>query len=247
MKNNFRITIPVFNAEKFIEKCIDSVLTQTYSNWTALVVNDGSTDRTGEIAEQICAKDNRISVFNNPINEGPLASIVKCIAHLCKNGEDVVVNLDGDDWFYSNDVLEYLNEVYKDPSVWMTHGGVKPILGRLKFPENQPVKDYASYRKKEGWKVGHLRTFKKKLWDHIKDKDLRDSQGKYYRVSGDAAFIYPMVEMCGTLHRRKIERPLYIYNDTNPLAEDLLFKKQRIDTVREIRRKPIYTKLKDDI
>lgn len=56
--------MPAYNAEKFIEASINSVLKQTYSRWELLIVNDGSTDSTKTIAEFYSAKDIRIKVFN---------------------------------------------------------------------------------------------------------------------------------------------------------------------------------------
>lgn len=58
------IVMPAFNAGKYIEESILSVLKQTHQNWELLVVNDGSTDDTQAIAESYAAKDNRVKVIN---------------------------------------------------------------------------------------------------------------------------------------------------------------------------------------
>ena len=63
------IIIPVYNAEKYIEDSINSVLCQTYSNIEIIVVNDGSTDKSQEICDKLMQKDDRI-VLVNKINEG---------------------------------------------------------------------------------------------------------------------------------------------------------------------------------
>jgi len=56
------IVTPVYNGEKYLAECIESVLAQTYTNWNYCIVNNRSTDRTGEIAEECAAKDSRIRV-----------------------------------------------------------------------------------------------------------------------------------------------------------------------------------------
>lgn len=56
------IMMPAFNAENFIASAIESILAQTYQNWELIIVNDGSTDRTGDIISQF--KDERIQIFN---------------------------------------------------------------------------------------------------------------------------------------------------------------------------------------
>lgn len=64
MKSKVSIIIPVFNAESTLEKCIDSMLCQTFSEWELILVNDGSSDHSGIICEEYAKKDNRISVFH---------------------------------------------------------------------------------------------------------------------------------------------------------------------------------------
>jgi len=59
------VVTPVYNGEKYLDECINSVLTQTYQNWEYIILNNCSTDRTLEIAEKYAAKDKRICIFNN--------------------------------------------------------------------------------------------------------------------------------------------------------------------------------------
>ena len=58
------IVIPVYNAEKFIEETVDSVLNQTYSEWELLLVDDGSTDKSWELLQSLAEKDPRIRCFH---------------------------------------------------------------------------------------------------------------------------------------------------------------------------------------
>ena len=46
------VVIPAYNAEQFLDETLESVLSQTYENWECIIVNDGSTDNTGEIAKK---------------------------------------------------------------------------------------------------------------------------------------------------------------------------------------------------
>lgn len=63
---NHKVTliVPVYNAEKFLDRCIDSILRQTYQNWEAILVNDGSTDSSLEILNSYAEKDSRFRVIN---------------------------------------------------------------------------------------------------------------------------------------------------------------------------------------
>ena len=67
------VIIPVYNNERFVEKCIRSVMEQTFRNLEILVVNDGSTDRSGEILERLAAGDSRI-VYISQENRGVAAA-----------------------------------------------------------------------------------------------------------------------------------------------------------------------------
>lgn len=58
------IIIPVYNAQQYIAKCIDSVISQSYINWELILVDDGCTDKSGEICDKYAQKDKRIKVFH---------------------------------------------------------------------------------------------------------------------------------------------------------------------------------------
>lgn len=58
------IVIPVYNASQYISDCLDSVIAQTYQDWEAICVDDGSTDNSPEILNEYAAKDSRIKVFS---------------------------------------------------------------------------------------------------------------------------------------------------------------------------------------
>ena len=70
MKELVSIVMPVHNAERYLEEAIRSVMTQTYSHWELIVVDDASTDRSVEIATALSLEDTRIKVHKNPTPTG---------------------------------------------------------------------------------------------------------------------------------------------------------------------------------
>ncbi len=60
------IIVPVYNAEKYIGRCLDSILAQTFSDYELILVNDGSTDTSGKICDDYSRLENRISVVHKP-------------------------------------------------------------------------------------------------------------------------------------------------------------------------------------
>ena len=59
----FSILIPVYNVEKYLNQCLDSVLNQEFEDYEVILVNDGSTDNSGLICEEYAAKDKRIKYY----------------------------------------------------------------------------------------------------------------------------------------------------------------------------------------
>ncbi len=87
------VIIPAYNIDKYLAETLDSVLAQTYSHFEVMIVNDGSTDRTLEIAQEYAAKDDRIRVISQP-NQG--VSLTRNHGIRETTGE-LIAFLDGDD------------------------------------------------------------------------------------------------------------------------------------------------------
>ena len=64
--SKFSIIVPVYNAEQWLERCVDSIVAQTYTDWELLLVDDGSTDRSGTICDRYAASDPRIQAIHKP-------------------------------------------------------------------------------------------------------------------------------------------------------------------------------------
>ncbi len=73
--NLFSIIVPAFNSHKYLSGTIESLLTQTYENFEIIIVDDGSTDETFQIAVEFAKKDSRIRVIQHKVNRGESAAI----------------------------------------------------------------------------------------------------------------------------------------------------------------------------
>ncbi len=62
--NKLSIIVPIYNVEKYLKKCIDSILEQTYKNLEIILIDDGSTDNSGKICDEYENKDCRIKVIH---------------------------------------------------------------------------------------------------------------------------------------------------------------------------------------
>jgi len=100
------IIIPVFNAEKHLERCLSSVINQTYTIWACLLIDDGSTDGSSELCDEWEAKDERIKAIHQP-NQGVSVARNKGIDKA--NGEWICF-IDSDDWVEPNFLKTLLSE-----------------------------------------------------------------------------------------------------------------------------------------
>ncbi len=247
-ENHFVVVSPCYNTSPYIEKCVLSLMNQTYKNYEYIVVEDFSNDGTREKVINLQKEFGFKVLYNDFRRESPLENFVRGIQQMPGDPEDIIVTLDSDDWLYSNDVLAYLNEVYQDPDIWITYGDFVSASGKIKGMCKE-LKDTRNYRRMTTWVTSHIRTIKRKLWEKIKDKDLRDGNGKYYVYYPDTAYMFPAIEMAGLKHSKFVNRILYVYNDRSPLcsAEDWKNNpKRQVDIykiAREIRLKPIYDEL----
>ena len=104
MKNDMiSIIIPIYNVEKYLEKCLDSILNQTYKNLEIILIDDGSTDNSPNICNSYCEKDKRIKIIHKN-NEGVSSARNKGI-ELSKG--KYIVFIDSDD-YVSNEHIEVL-------------------------------------------------------------------------------------------------------------------------------------------
>lgn len=102
----FSIIIPVYNVAPYLHECLDSVLAQTFTDWEAICVDDGSTDASLEILETYSKKDSRVKLHRQT-NKGVGLARNKGIAHA---GGEFVWFIDGDDIIHPQS-LEHINEV----------------------------------------------------------------------------------------------------------------------------------------
>ena len=102
------IIVPVHNVEKYLRRCVDSIIAQTYSEWEALLIDDGSTDSSGTICDEYANRDNRIRCYHKE-NGGQSSARNEGLEHA--RGEQIAF-CDADDWLTS-DFLEICITKYK--------------------------------------------------------------------------------------------------------------------------------------
>ncbi len=112
MSHLVSIIVPVYKVEKYLEQCVNSITSQTYQDIEVILVDDGSPDRSGEIADELASKDDRIIVIHQP-NSGQ--SCARSTGLSRASGLSVLF-MDSDDFWRDNECLERLvHEMSKTP------------------------------------------------------------------------------------------------------------------------------------
>jgi glycosyltransferase involved in cell wall biosynthesis len=204
------IIIPVYNTERYLLRCIDSILAQTYNDFECILVDDGSTDSSPQICEEYTHKDNRIQVIHQT-NEGLSGARNTGIDN--SRGKYLFF-LDSDD-FIPNDTLHalYSNIGKADFCAGNIYAFVNDFFparnsGKIKikvYTKQEALKNILLMRPPYTFAWGKL--YKKELFNN-----LRYSNCLYE----DVDIIYKLVDRCGEI--RCINKISYFYNIGNTLS-----------------------------
>ena len=121
------IVTPVYNTEKYLAECIQSVLAQTYGNWEYVIVNNCSSDRSLKIAEGYAEKDSRIRIHNNVQFLDLIQNWNHALRQISPQSKYCKV-VHADDWLYPECVSEMLEIAESDPTVG--------LVGSYRLDEN---------------------------------------------------------------------------------------------------------------
>ena len=208
-----------YNNSSWCEKYFHSIVTQEYENWILIYIDDNSSDDTYYKMQRLIYEYNvehKVILIKNSRRHGHLFNHYYAI-HSC-NKSNVIAILDGDDWFAHEHVLEKINEVYQDDTIWLTYGQFWYLKkNRRGFCKSIPPKIIETNKIRElSWRTSHLRTFYAGLFHAIHYEDLL-YEGTFFPRCADVATMLPMIEMAG-FHIKFIPDVLYIYNDNNPYS-----------------------------
>lgn len=129
------VIVPVYNVEKYLDQCVDSILNQTFSDFELILVDDGSKDTSPEICDRYVNEDGRVSVIHQP-NGGQVKARK---AGLERAVGEYVFFVDSDDWIELN-ALELACQSAKDNDAdIVTFGGYFCYANNRRLPVNQPI------------------------------------------------------------------------------------------------------------
>lgn len=219
-----------YNKGKWVTFNIGSLKQQSYGNFLAAYGYDRSTDNTLEYLEAHTKDDSRFLIHHNESPGCYLSCFLSTYKYLKEQGhvdpEDVIVEIDGDDWLLHSFVLQHISNVYNSSNdIWMTYGQYITFPdgeygGHFGLHLNDFVDSRNQYRTSE-FPYSHLKTYKAFLLDAVNEDDLIDPQtGEYFNAAADFALCMPMVEQAGKSRIFRVDEPMYVYNTSADLESE---------------------------
>ncbi len=186
------IVVPIYNMQEYLKRCVDSIISQTYSNIEILLIDDGSTDKSKEICDEYSKIDNRIRVFHKP--NGGLSDAKNY--GLKKATGTYVTFVDSDDWIEPDMYKKMLFEMNKTNSDIV-------ICGRYIDYENGNSKKWFNRDKlimngdESLIYLNSFYNFDMASWDKLYKKDLfRNIEFPYGKKCEDAYTTYLLFSRC---------------------------------------------------
>lgn len=215
------VIIPVYNVEQYVCECVDNIISQTYSNIEILLIDDGSTDRSGAICDEYKQRDNRIIVIHQN-NQGlscarntgidnakgdflvfvdsddiPSTTMIKRMVDLSQEYNSSFVSC-----FFTCDQKDFFLDKKEHIEVLSPLDALMQIFSEKTFQTSACAKMYA-----------------KSLWN-----DIRFPKGKLFE---DYATIYKVVLVCGSVV--STDKPYYFYRPNPNGITGSFFNKRKLD------------------
>jgi len=225
IQNRFILISTVYNKEKWIGFNVNSIKQQSYKNFIAAYAYDKSNDNTLDELYKYIGDDSKFMINFNRDQDSQISNFIDCYRRLKElnliNSEDIIVEVDADDWLLHPFVFDYLNQAYQDPNVWMTYGHY------IEYPSGNTGGHFHMHLSNENnireipFAYSHLKTYKAWLFDKVPKEYLIDPRtGKYWKTTADFAMCMPMVEMAGYDRIVRFDQPVYVYNTSDDLGSE---------------------------
>lgn len=213
MEPYFSIILPVYNVEPYLERCVQSVLTQDFSDYEMILVDDGSTDRSGQLCDEIAARYDHVQVIHKA--NGGLSSARNAGTQAAKGR--YIWWVDSDDWIRA-DALSVLYGATNE---------AQPDMVKFNYIRaEETLSDVCSCAAKGDYvtlaQIAHLtklalmKTSKYILsaWSHIYRRDFLEMHKLSFvseREIGSEDYLFNLQALLLVQHLRVIDEPLYFY------------------------------------
>lgn len=193
MDEKISVIVPVYNVEQYLERCVESIINQTYKNLEIILVDDGSTDSSGKLCDELAKKDDRIKVIHKE-NGG--------LSDARNRGEEIstgdyVIFIDSDDYIH----LEMISSLYTqirlgDADVSIC--GVMNVYSNSETPQCQNTKLFFTFNR-EGFLREYLigERIPGGIWNKLIKKSItKKIKFPFGLIYEDAYYQYELLKHC---------------------------------------------------
>ena len=211
MGEKISVIVPVYNVEQYLERCVDSIINQTYTNLEIILVNDGSTDNSGKLCDELAKKDERIRVIHK--ENGGLSDARN--RGIDESESDLVGFIDSDDYIDS-DMYEVLLKNLNDTDADLSMCALYDVYNNT--PEAQVTN-------KETWKLSSEQAIKmvmeakilsvtavNKLYRKSLFSDLKFEAGK---IAEDAFIMIKLLDKCEKIVATNEKKYYYVHRENS--------------------------------
>ncbi|MEL6546742.1 MAG: glycosyltransferase, partial [Myxococcota bacterium] len=192
------VYMPARNVERFVESAVQSLLDQDFQDFELCVVNDGSTDRTGEILDRLAAEDPRIRVTHAPERQGIPVTAQQAVS-LCRG--EYIAQLDSDDELMPGALWSLLKRLRADPSASLAYSGYLRIDGSGEVIGENLGEPFSWKRALQGNIVTHLRMFRRSVFWRTPGFDPTLAVAEDYALALELASRGRVIHVPKTLYR----------------------------------------------
>lgn len=211
---DFLIVSSGYNCAKYVRLCYQSVKAQTYKNFKAVFLDDGSSQETKNALALLNNEDQRIRIYLSDVNMGAAYRRMQAIKNFAAEitPETVIVLLGMDDMLMPNALeriaKEYAKGAWMTYGNWMDNNGFILDIKSLYFANE--VHEARSYRK-VAYRSTALNTFKRFLFDNMTEDDFK-FEGEWIKSTTESNLMLSCLEMCGKDRIGVIEDYIMLYN-----------------------------------
>ena len=211
MGEKISVIVPVYNVEQYLERCVDSIISQTYTNLEIILVNDGSTDNSGKLCDELAKKDERIRVIHK--ENGGLSDARN--RGIDEAESDLVGFIDSDDYIDS-DMYEVLLKNLNNTDADLSMCALYDVYNNT--PEAQVTN-------KETWKLSSEQAIKmvmeakilsvtavNKLYRKSLFTDLKFEVGK---IAEDAFIMIKLLDKCEKIVATNEKKYYYVHRENS--------------------------------
>lgn len=185
------IIIPIYNVEKYLEKCLNSIINQTYKNLEIILIDDGSTDKSSTICDEYCEKDKRIKVIHKK-NEG--VSTARNEGLKASTGKYIIF-IDPDD-YVANNHIEILYKCMIDKNVDLVISNAIDVNEEGIVLKVKEKNDFFMDREECLKELLSEENFNHVCWGNIYKRELLENSifNCKYRIAEDLDFLYRYIK-----------------------------------------------------